>query len=206
VPGPEDLAATNGAPTTSGVTRSRNVRRYVIVGAFVLVGLAWAIAIAYSVTAGGRSPERLTDSEATVVAGACRDAQRSLAKLDQVDLDASFGAKADRVEQEDAIFAAMIEKIHTVQPDGHDPAVALKGWLTDWQRLVTARDQYVNDLRKNGADARFVEPASDGVEPIANKMNDWILEQGTRTDGCNTGVLQVEVVEGARAYGSESKT
>ena len=206
MPGPEDLAATNGAPTTSGVTRSRNVRRYVIVGAFVLVGLAWAIAITYSVTAGGRSPERLTDSEATVVAGACRDAQRSLAKLDQVDLDASFGAKADRVEQEDAIFTAMIEKIHTVQPDGHDPAVALKGWLTDWQRLVTAREQYVNDLRKNGADARFVEPASDGVEPIANKMNDWILEQGTRTDGCNTGVLQVEVVEGPRAYGSESKT
>ena len=206
MPGPEDLAATNGAPTTSGVTRSRNVRRYVIVGAFVLVGLAWAIAIAYSVTAGGRSPERLTDSEATVVAGACRDAQRSLAKLHQVDLDASFGAKADRVEQEDAIFTAMIEKIHAVRPDGHDPAVALKGWLTDWQRLVTAREQYVNDLRKNGADARFVEPASDGVEPIANKMNDWILEQGTRTDGCNTGVLQVEVVEGPRAYGSESKT
>ncbi len=37
-------------------------------------------------------------------------------------------------------------------------------------------------------------------------MNDWILEQGTRTDGCNTGVLQVEVVEGTRVYGSESKT
>jgi hypothetical protein len=206
VPGPEELAATNGARTASGVTHSRPVRRYLVVGAFVLVGLAWAIAITYSVTVGGRSPERLNDAEARVVAGACRDAQEALERLSQVDVQASFQEKADRVEREDAILTAMIERIRTVHPDGHDPTVALNGWLTDWQRLVTAREQYVNDLRTRGADARFVEPASDGVEPIANKMNDWILEQGTRTDGCNTGVLQVEVVEGPRTYGSESKT
>jgi hypothetical protein len=206
VPGPEKLAATNGAGTTSGVTRSRNVRRYLIAGAFVLVGLAWAVAITYSVTVGGRSPERLTDPEARVVAGACREAQEALEKLPQVEAQASFDDKADRVEREDVILTAMIEKIRTVHPEGRDPQVALNGWVTDWQRLVTAREQYVNDLRTRGADARFVEPASDGVEPIANKMNDWILEQGTRTDGCNTGVLQVEVVEGPRTYGSESNT
>ena len=37
-------------------------------------------------------------------------------------------------------------------------------------------------------------------------MNDWILEQGTRTDACNTGALQVEVVEGPRNYGTESNS
>jgi hypothetical protein len=206
MPGPENLAATNGASTTADPTRKRNVRRWVIVTAFVLVGLAWAIAITYSVTVGGRSPERLGDAEASVVAAACADAQQALEELEPVGMQASFAAKADRVEQEDAILAAMIRKIRTVEPESADPAAALDGWLADWQRLLDAREQYVRDLRTDGADARFVEPADDGVEPIANKMNDWILEQGTRTDGCNTGVLQVEVVEGPRVYGMESKT
>jgi hypothetical protein len=203
VPGPEDLAATPGAP---GVTRTRTIRRTLIVGAFVLVGLAWGIAITYSVTVGGRSPERLADPEARAVAAACRDAQRALEELPQVDVQANFSDKADRVEREDAILTAMIRQIRTVHPEGRDPSVALNGWLTDWERLVRAREQYANDLRTGGADARFVEPASDGVEPIANKMNDWTLEQGTRTDVCNTGVLQAEVVDGPRAYGLESKT
>jgi hypothetical protein len=51
-----------------------------------------------------------------------------------------------------------------------------------------------------------VEPAAAGIQPIADKMNDWILEQGTRTDACNTGQLQGEVVEGPRTYGQESNS
>jgi hypothetical protein len=206
VPGREEAAAPSDVATSPGAPPARNVRRYVIVGAFVLVGLAWGVAITYSVTVGGRSPERLTDAEARVVAAACLDAQRALEKLPQADTQASFEERAERLEREDAILTAMIQTFRTVHPEESDPSIALNGWITDWQRLVTAREQYVNDLRTEGVDARFVEPASDGVEPIANTMNDWILEQGTRTDGCNTGVLQAEVVEGPRVYGSESKT
>ena len=204
--GPEELAATNGAVTTSGGTRSRVLRRRLIIGAFVLVGLAWAFALVYSVTEGSRSPERLTDGEARTVATACRDAQRALEKLPQVGDRASYSEKADRIDREDAILTAMVERFGAVHPTANDPAVALDGWRRDWTRLIVARQNYVSDLRRDGVDARFVEPATSGVEPIANKMNDWILEQGTRTDGCNTGVLQVEVVEGTRVYGSESKT
>jgi hypothetical protein len=206
VPGPEDLVATNGALTTAGAPRSRSMRRWLIVAALVLVALVWAWAIAYSVTAGGRSPERLTDAEARAVANACRDAQRSLEKLPQAGVHASFADKADRIDQEDAILAAMVERFQAVHPMGKDPAAALDGWWRDWSKLIAARQSYASDLRTQGADARFVEPATSGVEPIAIKMNNWILEQGTRTDGCNTGVLQVEVVEGPRLYGLESKT
>jgi hypothetical protein len=71
---------------------------------------------------------------------------------------------------------------------------------------VTARQIYADDLHRLGANARFVDPASAGIEPIADKMNNWILEQGTRTDACNTGQLQGEVVEGPRAYGKESNS
>jgi hypothetical protein len=206
MPGPDELAATNGAATTSGGTRSRKLRRRLILAAFVLVGLAWGFAIIYSVTAGGRSPERLTDAEARTIASACRDAQQALERLPQIGERATYAEKADRIDREDAILTTMVDRFGTVHPAGNDPAVALDGWRRDWSRLIAARANYVSDLRTSGVDARFVEPASSGVEPIANKMNDWILEQGTRTDGCNTGVLQAEVVEGTRVYGTESKT
>ena len=52
----------------------------------------------------------------------------------------------------------------------------------------------------------FVEPATAGVDPVADKMNNWILEQGTRTNACNTGQLQAEVVAGPRIYGSASNS
>ena len=51
----------------------------------------------------------------------------------------------------------------------------------------------------------FKEPGI-GIEAIPNKMNNWPLEQGTRTDTCNTGVLQLEQVDGPRGYGPGSKS
>ena len=51
-----------------------------------------------------------------------------------------------------------------------------------------------------------MEPAAVGIQPVADKMNDWVLEQGTRADACNTGRLQAEVVEGPRIYGKESNS
>ena len=205
VPSPTDLAPTNGA-VTSGHDRNRKRRRRIWIAGLVAFGIAWAIALTYSVTAGGRSPERLTDTEAKAVDAACLDAQHALARLPQVGAHAAPAARADRVDREDTILAAMIHRIQAVHPTGNDPAVALRGWTGDWNKLIDARQDYVSDLRTKGNDARFVEPATKGVEPIVNKMNDWTLEQGTRTDHCNTGELQAEVIEGARAYGVESKT
>ena len=88
------------------------------------------------------------------------------------------------VDGEDAILTidarAASSRVH---PTGKDPAAALDGWLGDWQQA----DRGAAALRRatcarKGNEAQFVEPATKGVEPIVNKMNDWILEQGTRTD------------------------
>jgi len=206
VASPTDMATTNGAVVTSNQAKSRATRRRVWVAALLAFGIAWAIAIAYSVTAGGRSPERLTDADARTVEAACIDAQHSLARLTPVGAHATPTDRADRVEREDAILTSMVEKIGAVHPGGKDPATALTGWLGDWRKLISARQNFVSDLRSTGNEARFVEPATKGVEPIVNKMNDWTLEQGTRTDRCNTGELQAEVVEGERIYGPASKT
>jgi len=206
VPSPTDTAPTNGAATPSGRDRARVRRRRLWIAGLLLFGIAWAIALTYSVTAGGRSPERLNDADAHTVDAACVDAQHALARLPQVGAHATPDARADRVDHEDAILTTMTERFMAVHPAGNDPAVALRGWTGDWTRLIAARAHYVSDLRTKGNDARFVEPATKGVEPIVNKMNDWILEQGTRTEHCNTGELQAEVIEGARAYGAGSKT
>jgi hypothetical protein len=197
---------TNGAVVTTGSTRTRTIRRRIFVVALILFLGVWAVALVYSVTAGGRSPERLTDTDAHNIATACIDAQHSLSALPQVGNHPTAAERATRVAGEDEILTTMIERMRTVRPVQSTPATALTGWLGDWQRLVTARDNYASDLRTKGASARFVEPATAGVDPIADKMNNWTLEQGTRTDVCNTGELQAEVVDGTRTYGAASKT
>jgi hypothetical protein len=186
--------------------RKRTTRRRLAIGGALLFVAAWTIAIIYSVTAGGTSPERLTHPQAQVAETACRDAQRALAALPPVSIGAPIDARASRVASENAILTEMIRRMRAIHPEGGSPAVALTGWLDDWQELVTAREHYESDLRTKGVEARFVEPAAVGIQPIADKMNDWILEQGGRTDSCNTGQLQAEVVEGPRIYGEESNS
>jgi hypothetical protein len=196
----------NGAAPTSGATTPNPKRRRIIVAGLVVFAGLWAYAITYSVTAGGRSPERLDDPTARTVDSACVDAQGALRALPQVGANAPAPARADRLTHEDAILRTMIDHLRAVHPTHTTPAAALTDWLTDWQRLITARQRYADDLRTEGDRARFVEPATAGVKPIVDKMNSWILEQGTRTDACNSGQLQAEVVFGPRSYGPASKT
>lgn len=176
-------------------------RRLVRIGFLVFIG-AWIVAIAYSVTAGGTSPERLDAAAARAVETNCLQAQHALAKLPQVGAHPAPSVSATRLEREDAILTTMVERQRQLHPTHKTPTVALRGWLDDWHRLILARDHYAADLRTKGNAARFIEPAFKGVDPIADKMDTWILEQGTRTQNCKTGALQAEVVNGPRTYGS----
>jgi hypothetical protein len=162
--------------------------------------VAWIVAITYSVTAGGTSPERLDDRAARTVESNCRAAQQALKTVPQLGNHPAPAQTATRLDRENEILARMVQQQREVRPDKKTPTTALRAWLGDWQRLIAARDRYAEDLRTKGRDARFIEPAYKGVEPIADKMNDWILEQGTRTDTCQTDALQAEVVNGPRKY------
>jgi hypothetical protein len=162
--------------------------------------VAWIGALTYSVTAGGTSPERLDDPTARTVESNCRSAQRALAKLPQLVGHPTPIETAARLDRENANLRDFLRRQQAVHPAKKTPAAALRGWLGDWERLIAARERYVDELRTKGRDARFIEPAYKGVEPIADKMNDWILEQGTRTNTCNTDALQAEVVNGPRKY------
>ena len=196
----------NGAVTTTGFTKARKIRRRLFLAGLVVFLGAWAIALTYSVTAGGRSPERLDDANAHAVAEACLGAQRQLAALPQVSQQAIPVDRAVRIVSEDKILTTMIAEIRRIHPTQKTPAIALTDWTDDWTRLVASRDHYVSDLHTKGIAARWVEPATAGVDPISDKMNNWTLEQGTRTDACNTGELQAEVISGPRVYGLASKS
>ena len=196
----------NGAVTTAeGAPRSA-LRKWVIIGACVVFIGAWAWALTYSVTTGGRSPERLDNSIATAAAHACVDAQHQLSALPQLTAKSTAAQSSARVSAEDRILSTMVARIRQLHPNQATPATALTDWLNDWQQLITARQHFASDLLTKGFTARFVEPATSGVDPIADKMNNWTLEQGTRTDACNTGELQAEVIGGPRVYGLASKS
>ena len=200
------IGANGAAPASATAEAKRKNRRRLLIGVAVVFIGAWAVALTYSVTAGGRSPERLGDADAKVAEQACLEAQQAMTALPGVTTHSSPTARADRVASEDASLQKMIDTIRAVRPTADAPRTALTAWLDDWQQLVDARQHYSHDVRTLGARARFVEPAAVGIQPIADKMNDWILEQGTRTDDCNTGRLQAEVVEGPRVYGKESNS
>jgi hypothetical protein len=201
---PDATPHTNGiAPHAAGTDKNLR-RRKILIAALIVFVAAWAVALIYSVTAGGRSPERLNNADAQVAETACSDAQRALAALPQVGLRSSIDARATRVASENAILTTMIDRMRALRPDSDTPKLALNAWLDDWEKLVVARKHYASELHTLGVKARFVEPAAAGIQPIADKMNNWILEQGTRTESCNTGRLQAEVVEGPRTYGKGS--
>jgi hypothetical protein len=173
-----------------------NLRRF----GLALFVVAWIGALTYSVTAGGTSPERLDDPTARTVESNCESAQRALGEVPQLGEHSTVADTATRLDRENRILTGMVHRQLAVHPAKKTPATALRAWLGDWQRLITAREHYANELRTKGRDARFIEPAYKGVDPIADKMNDWILEQGTRTNTCNTDALQGEVVNGPRRY------
>ena len=173
-----------------------NLRRF----GLALFIVAWIVALTYSVTAGGSSPERLDNPTAQAVEANCKATQHTLSKLAQVSARSTPAAVAHRIDLENAIFTDFVRSQLALHPKKKTPTTALHAWLGDWQRLIVARQHYADDLRTKGSDARFIEPAYKGVSPIADKMNDWILEQGTRTQTCNTDALQIEVLNGTRKY------
>src|SRR3954453_7647386 len=88
-PRPGKPSARSGKPSAR--------RRWAIAGAIVFVG-AWVVALTYSVTEGGRSPERLNTEDARVAETACLGAQHAMAALPVVGMHSTIEARANRVE------------------------------------------------------------------------------------------------------------
>ena len=119
--------------------------------------------IIYSVTAGGRSPERLDDAaDARVAETACRDAQRAMAALPPVGVHSTHRTRG-RTRRERRRDPHDDDRPHRapLRPDGDDARdraqrVARRLAAPDRRPRSTTR----TTSARSACDARFVEPAA----------------------------------------------
>lgn len=195
----------NGAVHQAGVSHARRVRRRLILaGAILFVGV-WIFAIVWSVTVTTKSPERLDGGAANAVDAACSRAQHQLNALPN-SYPIQGADRVARVRAENVVLRAMTNQFRAVDPQHKTPANALRGWTDDWSRLIDARATYANELDAGKSDptkkVKFVLPSDAGaLEPVTNKMDDFVRENHPNIDACFTNALQADVVEGPRAYG-----
>ncbi len=200
--GPFEPPHSNGAVHQSGITRARRRRRRIILAAGAAIALAWIVALTYAALELGHSPERLSRNDAASVAGYCSAAQRQLQQLPKPS-PVQGADRVARIRAEDAVFTVMTNGFRTVTPRASTPANALKGWITDWSNVIAARERYAHDLAATattGAKVRLVLPATGGVKPVTDRMNDFVRENHPNLDACFTDGLQLENVEGPRVY------
>lgn len=186
----------NGAATPPEGGRTHAPWEFIILMLFVaLVGIG--IILAWTLV-GSHSPERLNAADATHISSICGDAQAQLKALPNP--SPILGAdRVARIRAENRILRSMVAQISEQRPAAKTPAAALRGWTTDWSNVIDARDRYATDLVTQGR-AKFVLPASQGVKPITENMDDYVRENHPNLDGCFTDALSLETVEGPRVY------
>lgn len=189
----------NGAVTPTGSTRRRRRRRRLLLIGGGLFLAVWIFAIVWSVTITTRSPEKLDAPAGARVEAACRAAQTSLKALPAVKETDGGAVRVARVRTENSILTTMTERFDEVTPAHGTPTHALRAWTGDWRRIIEARARYATDLETKHR-ARLELPATGGIKPISDNMDDFVREQHHQIDTCFTDSLQAEVVEGPRVY------
>jgi hypothetical protein len=177
---------------------ARRIRSRIILITFIVIGAVWIFAIVWSVTVTTHSPERLDVASAASVSAACNDAQSQLKAL-PLSFPRLGADRVARIRRENTILTSMVARFGTIHPPRRTPATALKGWSGDWTRVIEARARYAHDLDTKHR-AELVLPATAGIDPITQKMDDFVLENHPNLSACFTQALQLDVVEGQRVY------
>jgi hypothetical protein len=190
--------SSNGAAPHHERDHARLIRQRIALIALIVIGAVWIFAIVWSVTVTTHSPERLDGASAATLSAACNDAQAQLKALPKS--YPRLGAdRVARIGQENAILSAMIMRFNQVHPPHSSPAKALQGWTRDWTNVVAARAKYAHDLQTLHR-AELVLPATQGINPVTQRMDDFVRESHPYLDACFTTALQLDVVEGPRVY------
>jgi hypothetical protein len=188
----------NGAVTPPARDHGRVLRQRITIAALGIIAAAWIFAIIWSVTKTDQSPERMDGATAARVAGICNLAQQQLKVLPQP--FPRLGAdRVRRIREENVILTDMVSSFATITPQKSAPTVALRGWSQDWNRVIAARAQYATDLDTKHI-ARLVLPATAGIKPVTDKMDDFVRENHPNIDACFTQALELDTVEGPRVY------
>lgn len=191
----------NGALRRPRDERARRVRRRLLLFAAVVVGGAWAYAIWYSVTR--TNPEDLDGATAAAVEQVCERVLDELRRLPAFDPGGGIEDDAALIEDENAVFEDMIDRLAAIEPDGDDREAAAEAygqWLDDWRTLVARRAAVVPDLLEDGTATPDFRRAGES-EPIATRMQAYVAAQGL--GACDPSTLQIENVDRPREYPRE---
>src|SRR5260221_8235934 len=190
----------NGAVHHEERVRAHGPWEFLVLGLFVAI-LCIGIILGWTLV-GSHSPERLDGAAYAAVSAACDRAQATLKALPNP--YPRLGAdRVARVRAENVVLRAMLAQFATVQPSSKTPAAALRGWSHDWGRMVDARARYAGDLAKSattGAKVRLIYPAVNAIKPVTNQMDNFVPENDPHLKACFTEALQLEDVQGPRAY------
>jgi hypothetical protein len=162
---PGDVAARSarqGRGTTAGLV----IRNLVVVGLIVIIGLCLA---GFWVYANHDRPELIDRPEVSeVVESSCASMQAAVAAK-AAPSDAAINAKVRSIGEQNAAVAAMVAQVRGLGSDLLEDDLPTVAWLSDWESLIAAREQYVRDL-STGRKPRFVVPTADGF-PVTNRMD-----------------------------------
>jgi hypothetical protein len=190
----------NGAGHTPPERRGRAPWEFVILALLVLL-VGVGIILGWTLV-GAHSPERLDPAAASAVAAACNDAQATLKALPNPD-PRTGPDRIARLRAENRVLQDMVTRFGTVHPTGSTPATALQKWSADWGRMIDARARYADDLQSIAGTTkkvRFIYPATNGIRPVTQQMDDFVRENHPHLDACFTAALQLEQYEFKRVY------
>jgi hypothetical protein len=191
----------NGAVHTPPPARRGHAPWEFVILALLVLLVGIGIILGWTLV-GSHSPERLDAAAAAAVSAACNDAQAQLKALP--DPDPTLGAdRVARLHAENRILQNMVATFGTVHPRSSTPATALQKWSEDWGRMIDARARYADDLQRiagTNDKVRFVYPATNGITPVTETMDDYVRENHPHLDACFTAALQLEQYEGPRDY------
>ena len=207
-PHPNGAVHANGAAPASGAGARKRTHapwEFIILFLFVLL-VCIGIILGWTLV-GHHSPERLSTADAATVSKMCNDAQAALKQLPNPSAAGNGGAVVARIRAEDAVFRSMLTRFATVTPSAATPAAAFHGWTEDWSRVIDARERFATALEgTKGTDNKveFVLPATRGIDPVDDDMDNYVRENDPNLKACFTEALQLTTVEGVRTYGPVS--
>lgn len=167
------MAASSRTPSATEPTDPTGARRGVtparaVVTVLVLLMVALWSYVLYLAIGPGRQdpPDRLADPDFAPAAQAvCSAALDEVAQLPSATEVGTADERADAIEAANEVFAAMVDDLAALAPDGEEGDI-VAAWVADWRAYLEDRADYAEDLRDDPA-ARFF---------VSTRNNDQMTE------------------------------
>ena len=167
-PAPDD----GGAPERRRITPGRVVVAILIAGMLAMWGY-----VAYLAFGPGRAdpPDKIADPAFAPAAEArCGLAITEVAQLPPAMDTPDADDRADVLDRSNAIFAAMLDDLDELVPDGDDGRV-VSLWLADWRTYLGDREEYAAALRVDPETRLYITESSSGRQ-ITERIDDFAAD------------------------------